>query len=464
MFNHSISRVRFILILIFVCVVCVACVNAAIGIPNLVVHTNTPTIERGSTGTLTVTVQEISGEDSATGVVVTPTIALSSGCSIIPEVRTTSKIRPHTTSSFSFTISAPSDTEIGTYSGEVRVKYFETGMMDIGVYGPYYESGVFSFQVVKGHGDLSITSTPSGASVYLEDKSRGTTPLKISGLEEGTYDISVQKSGYKSYVGQVSILPGKIRTLTVTLPKATAEIKTTSSPSGVNVYVDGSYKGRTPMTISDVSPGPHTVKFTYQGYDDYQKEVSVSAGDVISIPATLQKSFPIPLPKIPGLSNEAVLGLIGILLLIGVATPFALKSLNESPRRRKQKKSTSTKSPSKDMDPREDIGPFEYEKIQILSNIDKLNDELDKSRNGEEIRAFQEEMLKEKIKLAQIYVHLQDKPSLLKSLKDIKRNSDENLDEIMDFILQTEYLINNRMPITPEFHVGLLNLLNRMKK
>jgi hypothetical protein len=45
---------------------------------------------------------------------------------------------------------------------------------------------------------ISITSEPSGALVQLNDKEVGRTPLKVPFRFYGTYDVRLEKDGYKS--------------------------------------------------------------------------------------------------------------------------------------------------------------------------------------------------------------------------------------------------------------------------
>lgn len=45
---------------------------------------------------------------------------------------------------------------------------------------------------------VKITSTPPGARVFLNDQDVGTTPLKVSFLWYGDYDLMLRKEGYET--------------------------------------------------------------------------------------------------------------------------------------------------------------------------------------------------------------------------------------------------------------------------
>ncbi len=53
--------------------------------------------------------------------------------------------------------------------------------------------------VVPQYGDISITSSPSGAKVFLNGVEKGTTPLRLSNVTYGTYEVNLIANGYYSY-------------------------------------------------------------------------------------------------------------------------------------------------------------------------------------------------------------------------------------------------------------------------
>ena len=59
----------------------------------------------------------------------------------------------------------------------------------------------------------------------------------------------------------------------------TGSISVSSSPSGAKIFLDGSYEGKTPRTIIDVSPGYHTIELSLEGYQDCSRSVYVTAGE-----------------------------------------------------------------------------------------------------------------------------------------------------------------------------------------
>ena len=64
-------------------------------------------------------------------------------------------------------------------------------------------------------------------------------------------------------------------------------IRANSSPSGAKVRIDGLYKGTTPISISDVPAGPHTVRFSLDGYVEREQSVEVRAGQTATLSANM---------------------------------------------------------------------------------------------------------------------------------------------------------------------------------
>jgi hypothetical protein len=64
-------------------------------------------------------------------------------------------------------------------------------------------------------------------------------------------------------------------------------IRILSSPAGAEVYLDGEYRGATPATVTAVPAGNHTLEIRANGYDRWTAPVTVRAGGIANISATL---------------------------------------------------------------------------------------------------------------------------------------------------------------------------------
>jgi tetratricopeptide (TPR) repeat protein len=69
-------------------------------------------------------------------------------------------------------------------------------------------SGVFLYQYLKPkYGGLVVKTTPPGAGVTIDGKTRGISPLTVGDLRSGGHQLKVTKEGYKELVQQVEVMP-----------------------------------------------------------------------------------------------------------------------------------------------------------------------------------------------------------------------------------------------------------------
>ena len=143
-------------------------------------------------------------------------------------------------------------------------------------------------------GSIRITSTPSGASIYVDTylgwSYKGKTPNTITGVSPDYYTIKLSLTGYQDWTKKVHVAAGETAHIHATLSQASGSISVTSTPSSANVYMDNKYKGKTPYTITAVSPGYHILKLTLADYLDWSKEVHVTAGETAEIHGTLSQA------------------------------------------------------------------------------------------------------------------------------------------------------------------------------
>ncbi len=152
---------------------------------------------------------------------------------------------------------------------------------------------------------LNVKSVPSGASVYIDSRPKGTTPLELTDLAPGSHSVKVTKSGYRDFTTRVSLAAGKTRELTATLkPSASQPTPTptptttsgetklvvTSDPSKAQVSVDGAYKGMTPLTATDLTPETHKILVEKEGYSSYSVSFSLEKRKTKSLHAKLKPS------------------------------------------------------------------------------------------------------------------------------------------------------------------------------
>ncbi len=69
-------------------------------------------------------------------------------------------------------------------------------------------AGVFLFQYLKPkYGGLVVKTTPPGATVFVDGKQRGISPLTVGDLRSGVHVVRTIKDGYKELYQKVEIIP-----------------------------------------------------------------------------------------------------------------------------------------------------------------------------------------------------------------------------------------------------------------
>jgi len=91
--------------------------------------------------------------------------------------------------------------------------------IDEEIYPPRFVQ-IFKDVQTANVGELLITSTPSGASVSIDNKSIGTTPVNIKKFTKGEYALTLAKKGYNITTQKATVKPGTTNTFKIILEAA----------------------------------------------------------------------------------------------------------------------------------------------------------------------------------------------------------------------------------------------------
>jgi hypothetical protein len=97
-------------------------------------------------------------------------------------------------------------------------------------------------------GVLKIVTDPDGATVYVNDKQRGKTPLTVE-LPYGMQNIRVVRGGYKTEVRDVNIGVASLTVPFTLKPELVTGAVNVYGPAGYHVLVDGFDRGPMPVTV-----------------------------------------------------------------------------------------------------------------------------------------------------------------------------------------------------------------------
>lgn len=137
-------------------------------------------------------------------------------------------------------------------------------------------------------GGLKIIALPD-ATVYLNGLEVGKTPYREDNLNAGEYLVKLV-SNDANWQGKIILNKGTLsvinRSLAPSIASSSGEslvldsgsgVIITSSPAESAIDVDGKAVGKTPLSISSLSPGPHSFIVSHDGYQSRNVDVVLPA-------------------------------------------------------------------------------------------------------------------------------------------------------------------------------------------
>ena len=133
----------------------------------------------------------------------------------------------------------------------------------------------------EGYGQIRITSTPEGASTYLDDEYKGETPLTLTKIFVGPHKLKLDSSGHEDWEEYISISSLQNKEINIELIAKTGDtsVRVSTKPKGATVYLDGVYMGEGPITLEKVTPGEHLLKVSKKGYEDWLDTLTSHPGE-----------------------------------------------------------------------------------------------------------------------------------------------------------------------------------------
>jgi len=125
---------------------------------------------------------------------------------------------------------------------------------------------------------LSVVTEPAGASVLINGRLAGATPLSLEGLSSGSYSIRLEKVGCTPVSRHVDLhnevaINEKLATLPV------GALAVTIKPLGAEVLLDGELMGNTPLSLDKIPAGVYELLIRKTNFDPYSARIEISPGD-----------------------------------------------------------------------------------------------------------------------------------------------------------------------------------------
>jgi len=173
-------------------------------------------------------------------------------------------------------------------------------------------------------GSIEVASTPAGSSLYLDGNYAGQTPVggyfDLTSVLQGTHTIVIRHTDFQDYTQSVYVQGGNVVTVNAVLspnapspvPDTTGQIIVVSTPAGAELFLDNTFRGITPVTLSDIPAGSHVVMARQAGYTDASQTVTVTGGQSIPVALGLAE---IPVTTKAPLTGIPVMGALAIAMM-----------------------------------------------------------------------------------------------------------------------------------------------------
>ncbi len=150
-------------------------------------------------------------------------------------------------------------------------------------------------------GRLVVRSTPAGARVLVDGRSRGRTPLVLRDLPLRVVRVTLERDGFKPDERRVALtaaqptvtIEARLAAIAPPAPAATTgTLAIESRPTGATVFLDGRQVGTTPLSLPDVTPGTHRIRLELAGFNPWVTTADVQAGARARVAASLERGIP----------------------------------------------------------------------------------------------------------------------------------------------------------------------------
>lgn len=181
--------------------------------------------------------------------------------------------------------------EAGLHIVEVRAEGFLPHSQEMVVAGGATVEVRVSLLLAEPPGVILVTVNVPGATVSLDGEALGTTPLaEAVTAPAGQHLVRVSRPGYEPAETEVSVTSGVLALVELTLhpstdlpPYLVGELQVEASEEEAEFLLDGA-----PFAPGPAPLGPHRLDVRLEGFEPWNDEVEVTAGETARVEVTLR--------------------------------------------------------------------------------------------------------------------------------------------------------------------------------
>jgi hypothetical protein len=138
-----------------------------------------------------------------------------------------------------------------------------------------------------GTGIVVVTTEPPGATVLLDGKEVGVTPVQTAGVRAGWANVRLMHRDHADVAGYVEVTADQVTRVKTKLTPAEGTLTVVASMEGARVRIDGRDFGEAPVTVIGLSPGSAQVEVR-AGLATFSETVRVEKGRTRLVNARLE--------------------------------------------------------------------------------------------------------------------------------------------------------------------------------
>ncbi len=128
---------------------------------------------------------------------------------------------------------------------------------------------------------FNIKTNPEGVEVFVDNVYLGKTPAVFDNLQPGEHRLKLQKKGYKTIEGKITVQEGKIKPFNTNLKKLYV-LNITTTPTEATVYINGKSVGKTPYRAEFPENSRLEITIKKTNYEPFEQTLVMTDDETIT--------------------------------------------------------------------------------------------------------------------------------------------------------------------------------------
>ena len=189
----------------------------------------------------------------------------------------------------------------GLHNIEISLDRFKTwrGRVEVGAGQPVTLPEV---RLEPADGRLAIRSRPAGASVLVDGRYVGQTPVEVEVGPGKEHEIQLTKSGFEPASRKVAVTGGEVKGLDLLLTAQEGVVHFKVEPADAELFVNGTGRGKVPAELR-LPAVEHEIEIRKEGLEPFRARVLPRPGFPQELKAALKRRDAAPAPGAAGLTR-----------------------------------------------------------------------------------------------------------------------------------------------------------------